>query len=164
MLRDDLLKKWSEYWGARPKGALLANEYKRDGLIPLLNKVLENDKAEFWEPIEPDIILAIYPEDYFPFLPSHYKLIYESQGHKAKREAREALKKEKGKLPDDSYTFMVFVDAYNFMGAGAYYGQGLSMQLIVNRKDLEAFKTCLEREYEEFKERFQVERWVEDNT
>lgn len=60
----------------------------------LLKRVLKEDKADYWEPMEPDIVVAIYPEDYFPFLPSHHKLLYESDEHKAKREAREALKKE----------------------------------------------------------------------
>jgi hypothetical protein len=163
LIRNDLLKKWGEYWGNRPEGALLANEYEGDGLIPLLRKVLDEDKADYWEPMEPDIVVAIYREDYFPFLPSHHKLIYERPDHKAKREAREALKKEKGKLPDDAYTIIVFVDAYNFKEAHAYYGQGLSLHMIVNRNELEEFAKDLENEYQEFKRRFEVDQWLEKN-
>lgn len=163
LIRDDLLKKWNEYWGNRPTGAFLANADEADSFVPFLQKVLSQDKAEYWEPIEPDIMVAIYQEGYFPFLPSHHKLLYESPESTARRKAREALKKEKGPLPDDSYTFMVFVDAYNLRGTGAYYGQGLTLQLITNREKLEKFTTCLEREYLEFKDRFQVDRQNEEN-
>ena len=69
---------------------------------------------------------------------------------------------KKGQLPDDSYTFMVFVDAYNLREAGAYYGQGLTLQMVINREELETFTTCLEREYLEFKDRFQVDRQNEE--
>lgn len=163
LIRNDLLKRWGEYWGSRPEGAFLANEYERDGLILMVRKVLDEDNANYWEPIEPDIVIAIYPEDYFPFLPSHHKLIYESPDHKAKREAREALKREKGKLPDDSYTLIIFVDAYNLKEADAYYGQGMSLHMIVSRNELEEFANDLEREYQEFKQRFRVDQWLEEN-
>ncbi len=163
LARNDLLKRWGEYWGSRREGAFLANEYKGDGLIPLLRKVLDDDKADYWEPMEPDIVIAIYPKGYFPFLPSRHKLIYERPDHKAKREAWEALKKEKGTLPDDSYTLIVFVDAYNFKEADAYYGQGLSLHMIVNRNELEEFAKNLEDEYREFKRRFEVDQWLEQH-
>jgi len=161
--RDSLLKRWGEYWGRRPEGAFLANEYEEDGLLPLLKKVLDEDKADYWEPMEPDIIVAVYPEAYFPFLPSRHKLIYESDENKAKREERENLEREKWKLPDDSYTVIIFIDAYNFREADAYYGQGLSLYLIVTRRDLEEFAEALESEYIEFKQKFKVEEWLEQN-
>jgi hypothetical protein len=163
LARNDLLKRWGDYWGRRPEGAFLANEYEGDGLIPLLKRVLDDDKADYWEPMEPDIVIAIYPEEYFPFLPSHHKLLYERPEYKAKRGAREALKKEKGKQPDDSYTLIVFVDAYNFKEADAYYGQGLSLHMIVSRNELEEFAKSLEYEYQEFKQRLEVDQWLEQN-
>lgn len=163
IVKDVVLKRWSDYWNSRPEGAFLANEDEKDGLLTFIRKILKNDKADYWEPIEPDIIVAIYPEEYFPFLPSHMKLIRESKESRAKREARERLKKEKGKLPDDSYTVIVFVDAYNFKDADAYYGQGLSLQMIVERHELEMFANDLETEYQEFKNNFKVDEWLEEN-
>lgn len=163
IVKGSLLKRGGEYWNSRPEGAFLANEDGGDGFIPLLKKVLEKGKADYWEPLEPDIIIAIYPEEYFPFLPSHYNLVYESEKHKAKRKAREELKKEKGKLPDDTFTFIAFVDAYNFKEADAYYGEGFSIQLIVKRHELEDFLIKLEAEYEEFKQRHKVDEWIKEN-
>jgi hypothetical protein len=66
----------------------------------LLKKVLEKKQADYWESLDPDILVAVYPNQFFPFLPSHYKLVRESDEHKAKREAREQLKKEQGNLPE----------------------------------------------------------------
>lgn len=161
IIRDELLKKHSSYWASRPNGAFLARDYEYDGLLPLLKKVLETDKADYWESLDPDIVVALYPDDYFPFLPSHWKLIRENETLKAKREEREKLKQEKIKLPDDSYTFIAFVDAYNLKDADTYYGQGLSLQMIVERRDLEKFVSDLEKEYEAFKIQFNVDAYRE---
>jgi hypothetical protein len=163
IVKDSILKRWSDYWNGRPESAFLANEDESDGLLPLLKRVLETDEADYWEPIEPDIIVALYPGQYFPFLPSHRKLLYESEASKSKREAREKLKAEKGKLPDDAYTFIALVDAYNLKDADAYYGQGLSLQMIVERWELERFMDDLEREYQTFKDKFKVDEWIEEN-
>lgn len=163
VIRDEALKRWSDYWNNRHKSAFLANSDEIDGFLPFLKKLLESDEADYWEPIEPDIIIAIYPDDYFPFLKSHMTLIHESEESKRKREARRKLKEEKGKLADDLYTFIAFVDAYNFKEADAYYGQGLSLQMIVSRQDLEIFADDLEREYTEFKKAFKVDEWGEEN-
>lgn len=157
IVRDELLKRQGAYWASRPEGAFLANEYRGDGVLPFLKKVLDEDEAEYWEPVEPDVIIAIYPESYFPFLKPHWNLRWESPERKAEREARQTLNKDKEKLPDDSFTVIVFVDAYNFKEASAYYGQGFSLHLIVSREDLEQFARDLESEYMEFKERVNMD-------
>lgn len=162
VIKDSSLKRWNEYWNNRPASAFIANSYETDGFAPFLRKVLESDESDYWEPIEPDIIVALYVGHYFPFLKSHFTLRYECDDVKSKREARERLKKEQGKLPDDFYTFIVFVDAYNFKDADMYYGQGFSIQLLVQRQDLERFSDELEKEYAEFKQQFKVEEWNED--
>ncbi len=59
---------------------------------------------------------------------------------------------------DDLFTFIAMVDAYNFREADAYYGAGLSLQLIVERRDLEKFVADLQQEYQEFCEKFGVGR------
>ncbi len=42
LVRDDMLKKRGAYWGARPKGAFLANDDESDGLIPKTGDSLLN--------------------------------------------------------------------------------------------------------------------------
>ncbi len=157
IINDNLLKRDGEYWSSRKTGSFLANEDEKDRLIDTISKVLETNEPEYWEPIDPDIIVAIYPEMYFPFLKSHYTLIDESEDHKKKRQEREKLKKELGSLPDDSFTINVFIDAYNFKNSDAYYDEGISLHLIVDRVTLENFKSDLSKEYSEFKEKYRVD-------
>lgn len=160
IVKDSILKKSTEYWKNRGKGSFLANSYECDGFLPFLKHILQTDKADYWEPIEPDIIVAIYPDEYFPFLKSHMVLISERDDVKQAREAREQLKNQGMKLPDDLYTFICFVDAYNFKNADAYYGQGFSMHMIVTREKLEAFAKALEAEYQEFNQRYKVDEYI----
>ena len=161
IINDRVLEEGGDYWGNRTEGSFLAREYEVDGLTRLLKEVLEKNQADYWDPVEPDILVALYPDQFFPFLPSHYRLIHESDEHKAKHEAREKLKKEQGNQPDDLFTFIAFVDVYNLKHADAYYGSGLSLQMIVSREKLEAFLYNLETEYQAFKEKFIVDEWQE---
>lgn len=160
IIRDEALK-WR---GERPQSAFLANADEKDEFLPFLKNLLETDEADYWEPIEPDIIVGIYPDAFFPFLKSHLTLIYESEDSKNKREERRRLKQEKGKLPDDLYTFISLVDAYNFKEADGYYGQGFSLQMLVTRHQLETFAENLDNEYNEFKKEFMVDEWNERNS
>ncbi|MEY3760451.1 MAG: hypothetical protein RIR39_1942 [Pseudomonadota bacterium] len=162
IINESILKKRGDYWGNRADGAFLAQEYEADGLTRLLKKVLEKNQADYWESLDPDILVAVYPDQFFPFLPSHYRLVRESDEHKAERAAREKLKKEQGNLPDDLFTIIVSVDAYNLKHTDAYYGSGLSLQMIVSREDLEVFFNNLETEYQAFKEKFRVDGWQEN--
>lgn len=163
LIRDDALKRWSEYWNGRAEGAFLANEHESDYFLPFLQKILASDQADYWEPIEPDIIVGIYPDDFFPFLKSHMTLVWESEESRQSRKAREELRQERGKLPDDLFTLIVFVDAYNLEGADAYYRQGLSLHMVVTRDELQAFANELEKEYTEFKLRFKVDDYLDQD-
>lgn len=158
LVRDDLLKKQGPYWGTRPKGAFLANEDEADGLIPLLRNALETGTADYWEPLEPDIIVAIYPGQYFPFLKHRWQVLRESEECAAEREEREKRKAEQPQQPDDLFSFIAMVDAYNFKEAEGYYGEGLSLHLVVERRELEKFVADLQQEYQEFCEKFGVGR------
>ncbi len=62
-------------------------------------------------------------------------------------EENEKKKQKKGKQPDDLFTIITFVDSYNFKNNRAYSGEGISLHLIVTRKDLEKFANELEIEY-----------------
>ncbi|MFQ6072795.1 MAG: hypothetical protein ACE5KT_08875, partial [Methanosarcinales archaeon] len=80
IINDSILKRSSEYWSKRRIGSFLANEYRKDTLIETIKKVLDTNEPDYWEPIEPDVIIAIYPEMFFPFLKSHWEPIYEGEG------------------------------------------------------------------------------------
>lgn len=135
VVNDAVLKRHGIYWNSRAKGAFLARDDEADDFLPFLKKVLDNDQADYWEPIEPDWVIALYPEQYFPFLKSHLILV------------REGLATDLDKSATMFYTLIVFVDSYNFKDAVAYDGQGLALHLIVERPQLEAFVHQLETEY-----------------
>ncbi len=141
IVKDGIIKRTGEWRGS--SGAFFANDYQRDNLIETIKKVLETNKPEYWEPMEPDAIIAIYPEMFFPFLKSHWTLI-EENNEEIEPEERE---KENGKQPDDLFTIIAFIDSYNFKNSGAYSGEGISLHLTVKRNVLEKFVTSLELEY-----------------
>lgn len=140
-------------------GAIFANDHRECDLLPVLKKVLETNQPDFWEPIEPDVILAIYPEWYFPFLDSKWKIVKESDEARSKRLERNRLKEEKGVLPDDFITLICFVNAYAFKDRNAYCNSGISLHLIVKRHEIEKFYEELKAEYLEFKKRFKVDEY-----
>ena len=156
LINDKILKRRGEFWATREKGKFVAENYERCGLLPLLETVLETDEPEYWEPWEPDIIVAIYPNMYFPFLRSHWQVVYEREDLKEARQQREIEKFIREKLPDDLFQLICFIDVQNFKDGGGYPGDGIALHLKVYRKDLEQFFTDLSREYEEFKKQYKV--------
>lgn len=147
IVNDSILKR-TGWWGKRSHGTFLANDYEKDLLIETLRKVLETNKPDYWEPVEPDVKIAIYPEMFFPFLKSHWILI--DEGTNEEIEQRENEKKEEGKHPEDLFTIIIFIDSYNFKNCEYYSGEGISLHMIITRKDLEKFVTELETEYNSY--------------
>ena len=145
IINDDLLKREGEYWGKRSTGAFLANDYQKDFLIGTIREILKTNEPEYWEPLEPDAIIAIYPGMLFPFLKSH--LIEEETGEK-EHEENKKKKPKKGKQPDDIFTIITFIDSYSFKNNRPYSGEGISLHLIVTRENLEKFANELEIEYQ----------------
>lgn len=137
---DSILKRTGEWWGKRNYGTFLANDYKEDDLIEIIRKAINTNKPACWEPMEPDAKVAIYPGMFFPFLETRYNLFEEME--EMRRE------KEQNKNEDDLFTIITFIDAYNFKNSDLYSGEGISLHLIVLRKNLEKFATDLQVEYD----------------
>jgi hypothetical protein len=146
IINDSILKRNGEFWGKRSNGAFLANDYQKDFLIETIRDVLQTNKPEYWEPLEPDAIMAIYPGMFFPFLKSHLTFIEEETEEK-EHEENEKKKQKKGKQPADPFTIITFIDSYTFKNNRAYSGEGISLHLIVTRENLEKFANELEIEY-----------------
>lgn len=186
IVNDKILKK-NRWWEKRIHGTFLANDYEKDFLIETIKKTIETNKPEYWEPIEPDVKIAIYPEEYFPFLKSHWvpveevdekiaqireqlKEQIEGQPNLSAEKIEEQLNILEEKLEEqlkvkldvpsedekldaskyELFTIIAFIDTYNFEDSKAYSGEGISLHLIVTRRDLERFVTDLEEEYSEF--------------
>ena len=147
IINNSILKRTGKYWIRRSYGAFLANDYKEDCLIGTIRKTLETNNPEYWEPVEPDAKIAIYPNDFFPFLESHWITI-EDDDNEIKEENVQNQEKEKikEKHPDDLFTIITMIDSYNFRNSNSYSGQGVALHLIVTREDLEKFANDLELE------------------
>jgi len=68
LVNDDVLKNHG-WWQSRSHGAFRANEWEHDTLIGFIEKALQTDGQVCWEPYEPDVYVAIYPQMHFPFTP-----------------------------------------------------------------------------------------------
>lgn len=156
LINDKILKRSGSFWKVREKGKFVAENYEFCELVPLLQNVLETDEPHYWEPLEPDMIVAVYPGLYFPFLRSHWQVAYEREDVKEARQQREIEKFIKEKLPDDLFQVICFIDNYNFKDGSGYSGDGIALHPKVFRKALEQFCIDLSAEYEEFKEKFKV--------
>lgn len=141
IINDSILKRDGEWWSRRGYGIFLANDYEKDSLIETIRKALNTNNPECWEPIEPDAKIAIYPGRFFPFLKTPYNLFDETEEIRIEKEKQE-------KSQDDLFTIIAFVDSYSFKGSRSYSGDGISMHLIVERRDLEKFVTDLQIEYD----------------
>ncbi len=161
LINDALLKRHNEHWSARSFGAFKANQYRQDDLITTIEKVLETNEPDYWEPLDPDVIIAIYPDTFFPMLKSHYRLVRESDESSSRRELRK--QKAKDKLPDDPMAMIVFVDTYNLKNADSYSSEGLALIVSPTRQELETFCMQLRQEYSEFKTKYQVDEYQEPN-
>jgi hypothetical protein len=155
IINDEVLKK-NRWWDRRKYGTFLADDYRKDYLIETLKKSLVTNGSEYWEPIEPDAKIAIYHERYFPFLKDNWvpveetgEEIIQADEHQTKSEEHpedDAQNTSKYEL----FTIITFIDKYSFSECDVYSGEGISLHLIVTRKDLEKFVTDLETEYGEF--------------
>jgi len=142
IVNDNILKRTGEYWGKRAYGTFLGNDYERDYLIDTIKRVLDTNQPDYWQPIEPDITIAIYPYMDFPFgIKSHLEFVNEED-----RKVYEEIH-AKG----DCFTIITLIDTYNFKDSGAYSGNGISLHLIAKRERLEKFVTDLEFEYQNLK-------------
>ncbi|HAK88381.1 MAG TPA: hypothetical protein DHV16_05550 [Nitrospiraceae bacterium] len=163
VINDAILKRSNEYWGSRSPGAMLANEHRECGILPLLKKVLQINQPDYWESLDPDVTIAIYPEQHFPFLESKWKVVLEKDEVKQKRIEREKEKTEKGLLPDDYIDIILFFDVYNFKGASAYYGDGICFKMTVTRAQLTRFYEDFKKEYIHFKQKYAVDEFNKED-
>jgi hypothetical protein len=140
IVNNSILKREGEWWKKRNYGTFIADDYEEDHLIDTIKEVLKTNKAEYWEPLEPDVTMAIYPNKFFPFLKCHWTLIDNDKEEQIENEIREIRE-------DDLFTIITFIDSYGFKDETSYSGEGISLHMTVRREDLEKFVSDLEIEY-----------------
>lgn len=165
VINDAVLKRVNEHWNKRSKGAFIASDDERDRLIPVIKKVLETDTPDYWQPIDPDVTIEIYPDDLdlYPPVESHFRVIKICDEWVNDAKKREELKKKIGQLDDDLFVVVTRIDAYNFKNQDAYCNFGtshsccISLLLTISRADLKQFVADLETEYKDLCNRYGIE-------
>lgn len=150
VFRNDLLKRRPAGWADRSEGALMANEFDGDSFLPVLERTLTAKEPLWWEPTEPDVLIAFYPDQRFPMIPDTRPVGYADRILRQMEERRSRKEACGGILPDDPVTMIVYVDAYNFRGCSPYYGSGFAMVMTPSREQLGEFHRALKREYDAF--------------
>jgi hypothetical protein len=158
IVNQEILRPLNDWWGARTPGCFFAEDHG-DSLLSTIARVLETDEPRYWEPIEPAVILAIYPEMDFPFLQSNYKLIYQSHRAKQAQQERERQKSQQLKLDKDQFTLIVFFDKHHFKESQAYSGEGIALHLVMDRWELKDFYFELSREYSAFAQKYRIDEY-----
>lgn len=161
MINDAVLKRSSEWWASRKSGTFLFSNEPDDAFLNLMEKAMETGEPVYWEPLEPDIKLAIYPEFYFPLIDKAWDILYSDEKLQVHRKAIKQAKKDHGKQPFDTFAFVISVDTYNFAGGG-YSSQGLVLQIATERRHLEEFYKELSAEYLKYKEEFKIDKYFEN--
>lgn len=151
VLNDAILKRSTEYWANRGIGSIKCDSDSECGVLPLLQRVLETNKGDFWEPDDPDIRLIIHPGSAFSFLETGARVQAATPEENAHIEVFERERRERKPTPGDCWEVIVFIDAYNFVGSRGYYGTGPCFCLAATREDLQRFYTDLQQEYRLFR-------------
>ena len=148
IFNDAVMKRHNDYWDGRGRGEFHANENEVCCFIPLLDRIIETQAAGHVTTLDPDVTLAIWPHDTFPFLPSNWRLVYESPDAQSRREAEAVQRREAGGiLTTDRVELMLFVDTYNFRNSGPYSGEGVCLRMRPTWSELQRFRSDLKAEF-----------------
>jgi hypothetical protein len=164
IIRDAVLKRVNSWWSSEKPGAFIASDFDAHLLLSTIEEALTTGEPRYHEPVDPDIVLAIYPDDFFPFLDAKWKIVWQSDEEKARTEERERRKREEGALPDDLFQVILAVDTYNLRGEHAYSGSGPALHMLVRRHELERFLADLRAEYTEARQRGEIDDAVEPDS
>lgn len=142
-------------------------------LIATLEWALQNNQATYWEPVDPDVTLAIYPDDVFPLDPAHRKVVRFNEGspfdlsrptlapneievwtseEADEEDAKYEAKKQAlgGKHPDDLVCLILSI-SNNVFGGEGYSHTGPALILHPTRRKVSAFVRALKSEYRALK-------------
>ena len=137
-------------------GYFIASENIGDRFIAFLDWVLENDKPDYWEPLEEEVRIALAPGYSFPFSSDYL----DGPGAGERNDANgnplpRPLWAFSGGQPGDMFTLLARKNYH-------YGGQGAALAMNASRADLLAFSRTLKAEYRVFRERHPELRDMEE--
>jgi hypothetical protein len=155
---NDVVLRRGVGWSERAPGVVWAHEHLCCYLLPTLREVLERNVPGYWEPMDPDVLLAVYPGEGFPFVPVDWRLVDFDPEAREARQARKAEREALGPLPGDFIDLLLFVDTYNFSPPRkGYSGNGICLKMVPTRQQLREFYEELRREYVVFRDCHDIE-------
>lgn len=137
IIQNELLKFSPKIWEDRTPGAFLAHENDGCSLVPTLAAVLKSNQPAIWRPSDPDMTIAFYPGQVFPYL-----------------ELEPEASMEKILSKDAPFTVITVIDGYNFGNEFAHHGFGPALVMIVKRPVLQEFFDALRAELDAFIEEY----------
>lgn len=149
---DDRILKFrdfSRHWNTRPFGGILGEDCDEDELIKKMQKALDTGEPQYFEALDPGFLVAVYPDKFFPFIPSNRIKVYQSDELRQQQMDIELVRElAGGNLPEDPVTIIVRVDSFNFCDEIAYSGNGPAIILTSTRYKIQQFIDALQLEYE----------------
>ena len=145
IINDAILKRINDYWNDRREGELLACSDLDDDLLPVLERGLRENVPVEWEPVDPDVMISLFPDLRLAYWGTSTSLDVESD---QKEEASEQSSPPNLEHDKDLFTLVVLVSPYQFKESDYYGCGGPGLQLVVSRSELEAFLAQLRDEFE----------------
>ncbi|NUO07292.1 MAG: hypothetical protein HUU08_01200 [Candidatus Brocadia sp.] len=152
IVNDSIIKRGNDWWSQAKPSGFFFTEYAKLRPVAFFKKMLDSQKSDYIEPIDPDIRITVHPIHALP--EDRSSVMWEAEHIKRQREERERLKRELGKLPDDLFEIIFFLDTYNFKGCAAYSGDGISFNFLVIRTEFENFIRQLDQERQSMVEKY----------
>lgn len=131
------------------KDVLITHDLGEDRLLPAFKDALTKNEPSYWEPWEPDVRVAFYPDMVFPFFESGPEILWQSESRKKKIEEWETRKQQNNILDDDPFTIIILIDSINLF-SGPYSDNGIAFIYAETRKVMMDFYNKLEKEFREF--------------
>lgn len=119
-----------------------------DELTPALEQALAKNEPAVWTTADDDVVVAIYPDAWFPFLPPPDRSSEPEQSRQWRMDEARRKSEAGGKLPDDPMTVIAMAGQSAFAGDGddLRRDSGVAIVLVVTRAEVERFYEELKRE------------------
>lgn len=156
ILDDRMLKyrDFSHHWNSRPFGGVIGEDCDEDELITTMQKALDSGEPQYFEALDPGFLVAVYPNQVFPFIPSNRERVYQTDDLEQQEMDEELIRElAGGNLPGDPVTVIVRIDSFHFGDEIAYSMDGPAMILTTTRYEVQQFIDNLRKEYAAIKQK-----------
>jgi hypothetical protein len=109
-------------------------------IVEFLKEVLREDKPNWWECVDDIVEIAVYPDEFFPFMSKKREISSVTDDLQTQASLRPR------NTASDYFTIIIFVRSYHFDSKNEYTPSGISLHLYIQRDELEKFVQEIEQE------------------